>query len=1049
MKIINKIVLLLIITIFLLKVDTLLAQNAIIKETLQEFLTYPFSDPDPVPDIGRIYPYFRFDGYAHHGQSRQWKMVTMENPYIKVFITPEIGGKIWGAFEKVSGKAFIYFNHVVKFRDIAMRGPWTSGGIESNFGTIGHAPTCSSPVDYLLQENNDGSVSCIIGAMDLPSRTVWRVTIRLPKDKAYFETAVIWHNPTAINQSYYHWMNGAAKADGNLQFFYPGNNFIGHDGRAHSWPLNQDGRDLSFYENNNFGSYKSYHILQEYTDYFGGYWHDDQFGFGNWSLYTDKPGKKLWIWGLSRQGMIWENLLTDKDGQYIEMQSGRLFNQAGGSSSETPFKHRTFVPNSTDSWNEIWFPVKETNGMAAVSPYGVLNIERLNSRLNFYLCPLQKINDELSVEINGEKVYSKFIRSEPLKIFIDSMCVDKSDITVVSLGNNKIRYTSTDREDRMLHRPLEKIDGFNWQSVQGLAMRAEELAKQRNFDSALENYYKCLEKDPDYLDALNGLAELFYRQMDDEKALQYAKRSLAIDTYNDNANFIYGVINRRCGDRADAKDGFSIAAHSMQYRSAAYTQLAEMYAEESFWIRVEEYARRALDYNKFNLNARQVLAVCHRKMDRQSEAKNTLDDLLQIDPLNHFARFEQYLLNNTIKAKNKFQKMIRSELPHETYLELALTYYNIALVEEAVEVLQLAPENPVVDYWRAYLYDFMGEKANSIKSLKKAEEQSPYLIFPFRPETAELLKWAGQKSNHWKNKYYLALVYWNNGKREKASDLLSSCGDTPDYAPFYLTRARIGKLKDISLSITDCKRAIQLDKSEWRAWLMLSRLYQSTGDQQAALTTLGTIFQRYPEDYRLAVPYANALYELEKYSECLTVLDKADVLPFEGAGGSRTLYHRAQLMSAIQEFEKDKLTNALGHIQKARLWPENLGAGKPYDVDERMEDYVEMVIWGRLEQKQKSDSLLAKIESQTAQYRMDAGTNHLIGALALKKRGNNEAALSLLNDWATGSDNKELTAWVITLFKGQNIPAEPLSEKVKYNPENRLIVKILEISKLK
>jgi hypothetical protein len=29
----------------------------------------------------------------------------------------------------------VLYNNVVKFRDIAMRGPWTSGGIEFNFGT--------------------------------------------------------------------------------------------------------------------------------------------------------------------------------------------------------------------------------------------------------------------------------------------------------------------------------------------------------------------------------------------------------------------------------------------------------------------------------------------------------------------------------------------------------------------------------------------------------------------------------------------------------------------------------------------------------------------------------------------------------------------------------------------------------------------------------------------------------------------------------------------------------------------------------------------------
>jgi len=49
-----------------------------------------------------------------------------------------------------------------------------------------------------------------VGAMDLHSRTVWRVEIRLPKDRAYFETHSFWYNPTSEPTSLYHWMNAAA-----------------------------------------------------------------------------------------------------------------------------------------------------------------------------------------------------------------------------------------------------------------------------------------------------------------------------------------------------------------------------------------------------------------------------------------------------------------------------------------------------------------------------------------------------------------------------------------------------------------------------------------------------------------------------------------------------------------------------------------------------------------------------------------------------------------------------------------------------------------------
>ena len=42
------------------------AQKATIHEEMMEMNTYMFSDPDPVANIGRIYPYFYFHGYTNH-----------------------------------------------------------------------------------------------------------------------------------------------------------------------------------------------------------------------------------------------------------------------------------------------------------------------------------------------------------------------------------------------------------------------------------------------------------------------------------------------------------------------------------------------------------------------------------------------------------------------------------------------------------------------------------------------------------------------------------------------------------------------------------------------------------------------------------------------------------------------------------------------------------------------------------------------------------------------------------------------------------------------
>jgi hypothetical protein len=69
-----------------------------VKESIKTFKTYPFSDPNPIPSKSLIYPYFRFDGFTDKPVDKQWKVVELENQYIKLMVLPEIGGKIWSAW---------------------------------------------------------------------------------------------------------------------------------------------------------------------------------------------------------------------------------------------------------------------------------------------------------------------------------------------------------------------------------------------------------------------------------------------------------------------------------------------------------------------------------------------------------------------------------------------------------------------------------------------------------------------------------------------------------------------------------------------------------------------------------------------------------------------------------------------------------------------------------------------------------------------------------------------------------------------------------------
>jgi len=54
-----------------------LVKGSVIREVERPMTTYPYSDPDPVARPGRVYPYFRFDGFTNKSEMRNWKMVEL------------------------------------------------------------------------------------------------------------------------------------------------------------------------------------------------------------------------------------------------------------------------------------------------------------------------------------------------------------------------------------------------------------------------------------------------------------------------------------------------------------------------------------------------------------------------------------------------------------------------------------------------------------------------------------------------------------------------------------------------------------------------------------------------------------------------------------------------------------------------------------------------------------------------------------------------------------------------------------------------------------
>ncbi len=1020
----------LLITLFFSFIVGAFAQRATIQEKPESLNSYPFSDPSPVAAPGRIYPYFRFDGYTAEGSKMDWNMVEMENPYIKIYVSPQVGGKVWGAIEKSTGKEFLYFNHAVKFRDVAMRGPWTSGGVEFNFGLIGHAPSCSSPVDYLTRTNADGSISCFVGSTDLPSGTRWRVEINMPKDKAYFTTRSFWYNPTSLEQSYYHWTNAGIKVAGNLEYAYPGQYYLGHDGSNHPWPIDKAGRDLSFYENNNFEGYKSYHVFGEYTGFYGGYWHDDEFGTGHYANYDEKPGKKLWIWGLSRQGMIWEDLLTDTDGQYTEIQSGRLFNQEASNSTLTPFKHRSFIPGGTDSWTEYWFPVKGTKGLKYGTPDGSVNLETSGDKIHIWYCPLAETNEKLKILQDGKLIWEKQITLSPMQLFADSISFDgNADKLKVVLGESNILY-NTDRNELKMSRPVEMPADFDWNSLYGLYLQGREWDKQRLWDDAEKSYMKCLDKDPNYLPALTAKTNLSIRGAEYDKALKFASKALSIDTYDPAANFAYGVANARLKKYTDAIDGFSIASASVEYRAISYIEIAKLFTLQKQYRKARSYALKAIETNPMEVPAFELLVTLARIEGNKDESAIALNQLETLDPLDHTIRFEKYLLNPSKESADAFTGMIRTELSHEVFLELAAWYLNLGLEKDVTTLLTLAPEQPEILYWLAWLAEKANNKSQSAEFLEKANAGNPSLVFPYLQESIEPLTWAMDKSTSWKPEYYLGLIYWNSNKTDKAKALFQKCGDTPDFYPFYLARVDLFGSSDAAVTEKDLLKAVSLAPDAWRAGLALSRFYEKQKEYGKAKDVAATFYAKLPKNYYLGLNLAKQLSLSGEPEACVNLLAKLKVLPNEGATAGYHLWRESNLVVAMNAYTDKQYKKALKFIAQSRTWPENLGVGKPYVVDERLPDFLEALCYKAIGNKKNVSALENKIMSfvQAKDYK-PSGSADLLSAWLLRKSGDEQKASALIDNLKKQLPVTKSALWVEAMYAGKKDLAASIASK--------------------
>ena len=747
-------------------------------------------------------------------------------------------------------------------------------------------------------------------------------------------------------------MTAAAFAQDDLELFVPGRSYLEHSGRERPWPLDEQGRFLPMYRNNAFGGNKSYHVVGELNDFFGGYYHDDGYGWGHWARYEDMPGQKMWLWSLARDGGIWEDLLTDTDGQYVEFQAGRLLVQYQPGDHVNPVTQAAFDPLSASAWTETWFPLEGTGGLTDASREGAMHVAREGGEVRVTVQAFGEVTDTVRMWSGEELVAAEPVRLaalEPVEATFDVPAGQPFRVALPAVG---LDYAS-DPAVRAVDRPFE-MDADAWESTpeaDRLVFQARELAKGRRYAQARDLFEAAAALEPWHRGALLGLADLDLRSARYEEGLEHARRALQLDTYDAAANFMAGNLYRALGRDVDAREAFGWAARAVAFRAAAYVRLAEIATGAGEWGEAKRYAELALDFDRNSVPAWQLLATLGRLSGDGALAREALGALLAIDPLHHFVLAERYLAEPGAEAATALTGAVVSEYPDQSLLELAVGYANIGLDDDAIAVLDLAatagweqrwPQltgalartggaTPLIHAWRAFLAD------------DTARLSAPARIaytFPFRPETLPVLRWAARHDSHWGWRYLLGLNLWALDRRDEAALALVLLGAEPDYGAAYVARGHLLREVEGSDPGLDFVRAVELAPEDRIVRIELIRYLQGKGRWADALQASARGREIFPDDFNLALLHVRALVSLGGYGEAIDVLAATHVLPSENARESHHLYELAHVGAAMDALDAGDHDAARDFLEAALLWPESLGQGRPFEPDERLVRFV-------------------------------------------------------------------------------------------------------------
>ncbi len=781
-----------------------------------------------------IYPYPYKEILTNNKKDKTYIACWLENKFVKVLILPELGGKLYGAKDKTNDYNFFYWQPTVKPALIGMTGAWVSGGIEWNF-PHGHRPSSFSPVSYRLVENSDGSKTVWIGETEWVNRMRWVVGMTLYPGKSVIEAQVRLLNPTSVHHSYYMWATTATNTNENYQVIYPTRLMTEHGKFEYFHFPVHEGVDISWWKNiPNASSF----FAVELGEFFGGYDHGKQAG----TIITGNKyitiGKKFWTWGTSPFGRMWDWILSDGEGPYIEP-------QAGAYADNQPDNH-WLEPGDVKSFSYFFFPVRDIGAYKQANVHGALNLEFDEDQIKIGVYSTSILNPGTVRLTQKEKtVFEKRLDIDPSKPFIHSMKIENAakfqeDFSLNLLdqnGEKLVSYTPQILEPLPLPEPAKVFDQpEKIKTVDELWHIGEIKSKYKKIQlrKGFKDYFKeAIKRDPGNTRSHISLAEWDIKSTKYQSAIEHLEIAKERDPDNGTIFYLHAIAQEALGEYESAYAHYYRSVHFQEYLTRAYERIARLDLRNGDFNKAVIHCQKGIDANTLNPHLWALKAIALRLNGNAEKAAETANHALKLDPINPWAMNELMLSKGKAneKLKDELKKVLADD--YQFYIELACCYINCGLYDDASKVLVwYNKDNALIRYYNAFCKSQLGNEKQAGDWFKSAQRLSVDYIFPFRREAVDVFKTALQYNpKDGRGHYYLGLVY--------------------------------AGLEDMDKAILHWQKAVQLDPENARAWRNLGLgLFHKGQALDKAKQCYETAFKLAPKDSRI-------LMELDQVKEVL------------------------------------------------------------------------------------------------------------------------------------------------------------------------------------